>query len=432
MGDKALAIVLWVVVDAIGAFGCAGWVAGRATRGRIPGALSGFLIGILTLLVILGLVTVPLLHVVDLYSVGIELGIMEPPEGASSSSESSDGLVEPLPERGASVAGDALRTAMAQTRTFASYAVAVLTALVGAAVLGGVAGDRTQSRPGLDSRTAVVSLVVVMALVAVLTVWLWPSLRATTVALVDMDQSAGPELGVNLTEVARHPEAMWGETVTISGLVDRLLGPRAVLLGNDKPIVGDKVLVLGEEPLADLVTDRRADDALLQEGDVAQVTGEVRPFTAIDADQIPTGTADYEGRAVVIARQINLDVPVAAADGDKEFTVGSDGPERGVTVNDVIDHTEQYLRQRVSVSAEVEEGLLTPHAFLLGDRGLLAVSAEPRPELFVETTAYVTGEVRRFQLPEMERELGIDLDETKLRQYEGAPVIVVQAVEVVT
>ncbi|MBW3632298.1 MAG: hypothetical protein KY456_04630 [Chloroflexi bacterium] len=431
MGDRTLAIVIWVVIDAIGAFGCAGWVAGRATRGRIPGALSGLLIGIVTLLVILGLVTVPLLRVVDLYSVGIELGIMAPPEGVSSLNESGDGLVESPQEQGTSGAGDALRTAIAQTRAFASYAVAVLTALVGAAVLGGVAGGRTQSRPGLDPATAVVSLAVVMALMAVLTVWLWPSLRATALAAVDMDQSAGPDAGVNLTEVARHPQAMWGQTVTISGLVDHVLSPRAVLLGNDKPIVGDKVLVLGEELLADLVTDKKSRDEVILKGDVAQVTGEVRPLADLEPGRIPSELAGYEGQAVVIARQINLDVPVAAANGDKEFTVGTDGPERGVTVNDVIDHTEQHLGQRVSVSAEVEEGLLTPHAFLLGDRGLLAVSAEPRPELFVEATAYVTGEVRRFGIAELEQELRIDLDDAGLRQYEGEPVIVVHAVEVV-
>jgi hypothetical protein len=79
------------------------------------------------------------------------------------------------------------------------------------------------------------------------------------------------------------------------------------------------------------------------------------------------------------------------------------------------------------VSGEVEEQLLVPHTFLLGDDALLAVSKTPRPELFVEVTAYVTGEVRLFNLQEVERELGIDLDDEAPRNYEGQPVIVVDA-----
>jgi hypothetical protein len=167
-----------------------------------------------------------------------------------------------------------------------------------------------------------------MALMAVLTVWLWPGLRATAVAVGDLDQSAGPAVDVNRTEVTRHPEA--------------------------------------------------------------------------------------------------------ATDGDQEFPAGSGGPEHSVTVDDVLDRPGQYLGQVVSVSAEVEEGLLTPRAFILGDRGLLAVSAEPRPELFAEATAHVTGEVRRFGIEELEQELGIDLDDAQLRPHVGEPVIIVHVVEIVT
>lgn len=425
MGDKALAMVLWAVVGAIGAFAGAGWVAARAARGRIPGALAGFLVGIVILLLIVGLGTRPLLRVVDLHSVAIELGIVAPPDVESPTGESRNELVEP--PQGSSVAGDAPRTAVAQMQAAVWYLVAVVIALVGAAILGGIAGGHPPRRVGLDPRTAVTSLAGLMALTAVLTVWLWPSIRATALALADMDQSAGPDVGVNLTEVARHPEAMWGRTVTISGLVYRVLGPRTLLLGSDTPLVGDLVLILSERDLAAIV----ASGGVITEGEVAQVTGEVRPLAEIAPERLSTRLADYEGQAVLMARQIQLDVPDAGAAGDKEFPAGSDGPERGVTVNDVLDHPDRYLGRVVSVSAEVEEGPRTPQVFLLGDRGLLAVSAEPHPELFVEATAYVSGEVRRFGLEELEQELGIDLDDAQLRRYEGEPVLVVEVVEVV-
>ncbi len=124
-------------------------------------------------------------------------------------------------------------------------------------------------------------------------------------------------------------------------------------------------------------------------------------------------------------------MPIAVSAGDKEFAAGSAGYDRGVTTDDVVHDPAAYLGQTVTVSDEVEEHLLTPHAFLLGDRGLLAVSAQPHSELFVEATAYVTGEVRRFHLHQVEQDLGIDLDDGLLRPHEGEPVIVVHSLSLV-
>lgn len=430
MADKELLATLWVIMSSLIAFACGGWVAARTARPGTPGMVSGFMVGAttITLIVIVGITASPLPQMVDLRSVGIELGILPTPELLPPVREALDGLSEDASVPAEEVVEDGPSPAVvAQARTGAWYALSVLAALLIAGFLGGIAGDRTDLRSPPGPRAAVVSFIGVMALLAALTVWLWPDVRATALALTDMDQSAGPDAGVNLTEVARHPDAMWGETVTISGLVDRMLDSRSLLLGNDTPFVGDKVLVLGEEPLAELVTSA----GVIVEGKVAQVTGEVHPLADIAAERIPVGLAGYDGQAVLMARQITLDVPVAGAAGDKEFAAGSDGPERGVTVTDVLDHPERYLGQTIIVSAEVEEQFLTPHTFTLGDRGFLAVSAEPHPELFVEATAFISGEVRRFALEDLERELGIDLDEATLRQYEGKPVIVVEAVEMV-
>ncbi len=76
---------------------------------------------------------------------------------------------------------------------------------------------------------------------------------------------------MSLSEVARHPDAMWGQTVTISTGVDQVLNPHAMILGNDKPIVGDKILVVGASELDDLVLLPQEPDVTLDEGDVLQV-----------------------------------------------------------------------------------------------------------------------------------------------------------------
>jgi len=66
-----------------------------------------------------------------------------------------------------------------------------------------------------------------------------------------------------------------------------------------------------------------------------------------------------------------------------------------------------------------------------GDGELLAISATPHPELFVEATAYVMGEVRLFDLQDIERTTGVDLDDA-LRRYQRQPVILIESVSMNT
>ena len=437
--DRGPAAALPAVAGTVAAFALGGWVAAKAANDRGRGAAYGVLAGAGALLLVLVLVGPSVARMADVRSFGIALGWVDAPDVGTRASAALDRLARAGREGGDPPDGNYLATAYARIAAAAWWAAGLLAALLGAAALAGAAGAslHARGRRGRHPAAPAAGVVAAIALIAGLTAWLWPSIDATYDAVFDNDQSAGPELGVTLSEVARHPEAMWDETVTISGRVDRMLGPHAMLLGNDKPAVGDKVLVVGATPLADLVLLAEAGDAL-GEGKVAQVTGVVRPLdvaalaSRLRVDLDAGALAAYHGRLVLVARAIDLDVPVAAAAGDKEFTAGSAGYDRGITTDDVVHHPDRYLGLTVTVSDEVEEHLLTPHAFLLGDRALLAVSAQPRPELFVEATAYVTGEVRRFDLGRIEAELGIDLDDDLLRPHEGEPVIVVRSVVLVT
>ena len=271
-----------------------------------------------------------------------------------------------------------------------------------------------------------------MLLVA-LTLWLFPSVWAVAIAVVDIDQSAGPEIGVNLSEVATNPEVMWGRTVTISAEVADLLGPRAMVIGNDAPLVGDKVLVVGGADLATLLDPPTAGP--ITEADVVRVTGEVRRFdpAALATDLGVDAAAlagSYDGKSALVAGTIELDPPAHAGPGDKEFPAGSSGYDIGVTTNDLVRRTEEFLGEVVEVSDEIDEPALTPHAFVLGDEQLLVVSAQPE-DVFIEATAYVTGLVRRFDLVEVEAALGIDLDDATFERFAGEPVIVAESVAVV-
>lgn len=135
--------------------------------------------------------------------------------------------------------------------------------------------------------------------------------------------------------------------------------------------------------------------------------------------------------SVLVAETVDPNPADELGLGDNEFASASDRFDIGTTVYDLTHDSDDYLGQTVVVSGEVEEHLLAPHLFRIGDEGLLVISGVARPELFVEATAYVAGEVRRLQTAQLERELGVDLDDELLAPYENRVVVVADEVELV-
>lgn len=283
------------------------------------------------------------------------------------------------------------------------------------------------SRHRLRVGAALVILALECLALTGLSSWFFPDVWAVSRAIIDIDQSAGSDRGVNLTEVASHPSVMWDRTVTISARVQDIHGPRLMTIGNDAFFVGDSVLIAA--PIGASLWPETLD-----ENTTVRVTGIVRKATpatwselSIETSVIPS---DYEGEAVLVAEAVELNPPSEIGPGDKEFMSGSDGYDIGVTTYDLVHGGDAYLGRSVVVSGEVEDQFVTPHAFLLGDDSLLVISAEPRPELFIEATAYVRGQVLRFHIEEMEADLGIDLDDDRFSNF-GGVVLVAEAVEVV-
>jgi len=298
------------------------------------------------------------------------------------------------------------------------------------------------SEPGAHARRASRSLIdyyvpgaILLAhvlIIALLSYSWFQSLWAVGWAVFDLDQSNGPEIGVVLSEVASHPQVMWDRTVTVSADVHDLVNDQSMVIGTSSLLHfrTDTLLVLAPRPLAELA------DAPLDEDQTVRVTGVVRRFEpAVLEKELGVSLDDpaitsHGDKVVLVAQQVEAGLPGGAVPGDPEIG-GSAGYEVGITVYDVAHHTDEYLGETVTVSDEVEEGLLTDHAFWLGDEKLLVISAKPVPGVFVETTAYATGEVRRFNLREVEDMTGIDLDDKRFQEFQGKPFILAEPVHVV-
>ena len=116
----------------------------------------------------------------------------------------------------------------------------------------------------------------------------------------------------------------------------------------------------------------------------------------------------------------------------------------GVTVDDITDNPARYLGQTVTTAGEVDE-ILGPRAFtiggddFIGEDELLVVGANQLPaiqgrpgaeQLAENDVVTVRGTVRRFVLADVERDLGVDLEDNLFRDWADKPAIVAQQISV--
>ncbi len=63
--------------------------------------------------------------------------------------------------------------------------------------------------------------------------------------LFNEERSAGPEVGVTVSDIADNPQEYYGSEVTVSGEVGELIGPRAFTIGTQDDASGGALLVIG-------------------------------------------------------------------------------------------------------------------------------------------------------------------------------------------
>ncbi|MBD1881336.1 hypothetical protein [Coleofasciculus sp. FACHB-T130] len=139
----------------------------------------------------------------------------------------------------------------------------------------------------------------------------WNSGGAIALALLAMlvpgcvavqKEAAAPEPTTAVEKVAQNTDQLIGQTVTVSGEVEEIIGPKAFQLEDDKIFSGEKVLVLNAVSAT----------VPIAEGKNVTVTGQVRKFVLADFEKEYNLTndlnvkkkmeAEFEGKPVVIAQ----------------------------------------------------------------------------------------------------------------------------------
>lgn len=132
-----------------------------------------------------------------------------------------------------------------------------------------------------------------------------------------------------------------------------------------------------------------------------------------------------------------------AACGSQPNNIFVSTPDKGVTVENISSNPDDHIGKRVTVVAPVMktfgEQVFSLHSGILNEE-LLAVGVDPYPDqknekiqtsLIQAKGVQVTGIVRRFEPAEIERETGVKLNDERLSDFTGEPVIVVKSLTAV-
>jgi hypothetical protein len=111
------------------------------------------------------------------------------------------------------------------------------------------------------------------------------------------------------------------------------------------------------------------------------------------------------------------------------------GPYDGVYDQGFYDDVDTYIGEEVTVSADVNE-ILTPMSFTIAGtddttvEALLVLHDTELPEVTPGLTVGVTGTVQEaFDLPTVEEEMGVDLDDAAFEDWDGEPYIEATSVD---
>ena len=138
--------------------------------------------------------------------------------------------------------------------------------------------------------------------------------------------------GITARQVIENPSAYVGKTVTVSGDVEEIWGPRAFNM--DSGISLGELLVVGREPFPQIP---EAGNRAYVVNDVATVTGVVRMLVVADVereigwDLDPRIEAEFNAKPVLIAQSINFRAGAAA--GNTTATANANGTQTAMNAN---------------------------------------------------------------------------------------------------
>lgn len=239
-----------------------------------------------------------------------------------------------------------------------------------------------------------------------------------------------PACGSSPTDEAATPENSQDDNVTTAELSENItsyLGETVTIRGELQEVVGNYTFMLNDEQLfggADvLVINASGEEVRLVEGDDTelQVTGEVREFLRADIEREfgltldPELYADYEQQPAIIGQSVAL------------------APDPA----DITANPEKYYSQRIALQGEVEtvydaNAITMDEEELFGGEDLLVIDPQGQLQVQEDEDVIITGTLRPFVISEFEQDYDLtwdlELQQQIEAEYENRPVFIADEV----
>lgn len=254
--------------------------------------------------------------------------------------------------------------------------------------------------------------------------------------------------GVTARQVIENPAAYVGKTVTVSGDVEEIWGPRAFNM--DSGVTLGELLVVGREPFPQVAA---AGNRAYVVSDVATVTGVVRLFVTAELereigwDLTPEIEAEFNAKPVLIAQSISFRAGTGAANSNSSnaagnsnsnpmsnanAAVGNSNTAAGADITDVfliiVPDPTPLVGRRVRLTNAKVQDVVGDRAFYVGEnanqRVLVVFDEEATPNMPVEgkvdinkgQTVAVNGVIRQMpSVEEARRRFGKLINESELK-----------------
>ncbi|MDQ3636066.1 MAG: hypothetical protein M3405_16420 [Acidobacteriota bacterium] len=208
----------------------------------------------------------------------------------------------------------------------------------------------------------------------------------------DAAEIAEDKGGVTAQMVIENPDAYIGKTVTVSGDVEEIHGPKAFNMDSGTSI--GELLIVGREPFPNLAD---ANDRVYVINDVATVTGVVKKFVMADVEKEIGWTLDpnifsgFEGKPVLVANSVGFkpgkETATTATDNNADKTVADkdvvdnkdvdgkmtnkDADTVGETISDLTIFTKEKNRaalvgHKMNLEGVEVNRIVGPHTFTIG------------------------------------------------------------------
>ncbi|WP_164704554.1 hypothetical protein [Blastococcus litoris] len=214
------------------------------------------------------------------------------------------------------------------------------------------------------------------------------------------DDSAGPETGTDVEDVAEEPEdgdealadPMTGQTVTVSAEIEEVVAPSAIRIGEEN------LLVLSAGPTFEDMGFELV-DGLVEDDVVLQVTGTVGTLVFPDIenefgiDWDDEELVDFEGERVLVASEVDT-----------------------------------LAGEPVTFAGEVQDVISTV-SFQVAGAGWSVVVLDAQQAAVAEGEyVQVSGTIREFDIATIEEEFGLDLDDELYADFDQRFVVVAENV----